>query len=154
GSKWRITIAESWTEAVSRFGETAWAAPLWQFWRQATDKEVKQAQNSRDDLLQQLLPLLPAAEREAVVLAVLADPGAEKHLALDALLDALPRPWSAAVGDAYMRGLRSFATTLTTKSKNAEPWDDTLSMAVGLGLPPSCFAAAIAPIELPENNNW
>src|SRR5262249_29284633 len=52
GSKWRITIAESWSKATTRFGETAWAVLLWQFWRQATDKEVKQAQNSRDALLQ------------------------------------------------------------------------------------------------------
>src|SRR5262249_36316872 len=61
-AKWRITMAESWTEAATRFRDTAWASPLWQFWRQASDKEMKLAQNTRGELLRQLVPLLPAAE--------------------------------------------------------------------------------------------
>ena len=153
GSKWRVAIVESWTEAAERFGDGAWAAPLWDFWRAATEKEIKQARGSRGGLLTQVLPLAAEADRESWALDAIANASSNSEPSLDDVLGALPHPWSEAVGTAYIAGLRSFAATLTTKSKTAEPWDDTLE-AAGLALPVACFAAALEPIETPESGNW
>jgi hypothetical protein len=160
GSKWRIAIVESWTDAAERFGEAgsptggfAWCRPLWDFWRAATDKDIKQARGSRGGLLTQVLPLAAEADREAWALDAIADASATSEPSLDGVLGALPQPWSEAVGTAYIAGLRSFATSLTAQSKSAEPWDDTLE-AAGLALPVACFAAALEPLETPESGNW
>jgi hypothetical protein len=153
GSKWRIAIVECWTDAAERFKSSGWAAPLWRFWSAATDKEIKQANGSRGSLLTQVLPLAAEADREAWALAALANAGPNDDPTLDDLLGALPRPWSEAVGTAYVRGLQAFAATLTEKSKSAEPWDDTLQ-AAGIALPRACFAEALQPIEIPATNHW
>ncbi len=149
GSKWRIQIVEAWTDAAERFGERTWAVPLWRFWRAATEKESKQARGSREGLCQQLAPLLPPAELEAWALALIADPEAKNEPDLDEALDMLPTPWSEAVGTAFVVGLRAFAASLTPKSQSGEPWEDALDTA-SRALPPSCFAAALEPIPLPE----
>jgi hypothetical protein len=153
GSKWRIAIIESWTDAAERFGEASWARPLWEFWRAATEKDIKQARGTRGGLLTQVLPLAAEADREAWALGAIATASTESEPGLDDVLGALPHPWSAAVGTAYVAGLRRFAASLTAKSKSAEPWDDTLA-AAGLALPMACFAAALEPIETPETGNW
>jgi hypothetical protein len=149
GSKWRIQIVEAWTDAAARFGDKAWAMPLWRFWREATEKEIKQARGSREGLCGQVGPLLPPAALEAWALGCIANPGAKNELDLDDVLDMLPTPWSEAVGAAFVAGLRAFAATLTLKSQNGEPWEDVLDSA-SRALPPSCFAAALEPIPLPE----
>lgn len=152
-SKWRIAIVECWTDAAETFASRTWAAPLWTFWGTATDKEIKQANGTRGSLLTQMLPLAAEADREAWALTALANAGANDDPSLDDILGALPRPWSVAVGTAYVRGLRAFAATLTEKSKSADPWDDTLQ-AAAVALPRTCFAEAIQHIETPESNHW
>jgi len=149
GSKWRIQIVEAWTDAAERFADRAWAVPLWRFWRAASEKEIKQARGSREGLCQQVGPLLPPAELEAWALSRIADPEAKTEPDLDDVLDMLPTPWSDAIGAAFVAGLRAFAATLTPKSDNGEPWEDVLDTA-SRALPPSCFAAALDPIPLPE----
>ncbi len=153
GSKWRVAIVESWTNAAERFPSGAWASALWQFWSAANDKEIKQANGTRGALLTQVLPLAADADREAWALAALANASPTDDPTLDDLLGALPRPWSEAVGTAYVRGLHAFAATLTEKSKSAEPWDDTLQ-AASVALPRACFAEAFEPIEIPTSNHW
>ncbi len=149
GSKWRIQIVETWTDAAERFGERAWAVPLWRFWRAATEKEIKQARGSREGLCGQVAPLLPPAELEAWALDCIADPEAKNEPDLDDVLDMLPTPWSDAIGAAFVAGLRTFAASLTPKSQSGEPWEDVLDTA-SHALPPSCFAVALEPIPLPE----
>src|SRR5258708_14781944 len=116
GSKWRGAIMASWAEAGERLREGAWAAPLWDFLRAATDKEIKQARGSRGGLLTQVLPLAAEADRESWALDAIAIANASSNSepSLDDVLGALPHPWSEAVGTAYIAGLRSFAATLTT----------------------------------------
>ncbi len=153
GSKWRVAIAECWTEAAERFDAREWVRPLWNFWTAATEKEVKQANGTRGALLTQLLPLASESDREAWTLASLAHAAADDEPTLDELLSALPRPWSMAVSTAYVSGLRAFAATLDEKSKSAEPWDDTLH-AAGLALPQAAFARALEPIPTPDSKHW
>lgn len=149
GSKWRIPLVEGWTDAAERFAEEPWAAPLLGFWRAATEKEIKQARGSREGLCVQVVPFLSPAEREAWMLALIADPFAKNAPDLDEVLDILPKPWSDAVAAAYLAGLRAFSGSLTPKSSDGEPWEDTLDTAA-LALPPAFFTAALEPISLPE----
>jgi hypothetical protein len=151
GSKWRIQIVESWTDAAERFGESerAWVVPLWRFWRAATEKEIKQARGSREGLCEQIAPRLPPEELEAWALALIADPAAKNEPDLDEALAMLPTPWSDAVGQAFVAGLLAFAASLTPTSKTGEPWEDALDTAAR-ALPPSCFAAALEPIPLTD----
>jgi hypothetical protein len=165
GSTWRIAVVKAWTDAAVDFEERSWATPLWTVWQAATPKEMEQAQAARDDpyrrialplrddLYRRIARLLSPGEREAQALAVLADPTAKGPPSLGAALAALPMPWSEAVGNAYVAGLRAYAATLTPEVRGGWPWGDTLSGAA-LALPPSCFAAALEPIKSPESGNW
>lgn len=152
-SKWRITILEAWTGAAVKFEQAPWAPPLWRFWLNASSKEIKQANDDRSSLCEALAPLLPAAEVEEFALALIQDVKAHEGLTLDEALALLPRPWSATLADAYLDGLRAFASSLTAQSKLAEPWDDSLDNAA-LALPATHFAQALAPIEVPESKYW
>jgi hypothetical protein len=68
------------------------------------------------------------------------------------VLSALPSPWSAAIGHAYLAGLRAFVAALGSASDSAAPWDDTLDTAAR-ALPVKCFAAALDPFDIPEDNH-
>jgi hypothetical protein len=149
GSKWRMQMAECWTDAAQRFGDRKWAGPLWQFWRAATDKEIKPARVSRAELLGQLFPFLSEEERETYVLARIAEPEIKGEPDLDEVLGLLPAPWSDAVSAAFLAGLRLFVVTLTPQSQTGEPWEDALA-AAALALPPRFFSTALEPLPLPE----
>jgi hypothetical protein len=152
-SQRRMQLLEAWTHAAARFGERHWATPLWAFWRAATAEEVHLVSDSPNEQVRLLIPLLTSAERETWTLAALTEQDAEDPPSLRRALEALPIPWSEAVGMAYIQGLRADAATLPPQSENVEPWDDTIPDAA-LALPPSCFAAALEPIATPESGNW
>jgi hypothetical protein len=153
GSKWRINILESWNDAVGRFKEQAWVAPLWRLWLDLSPKELKQSHGDRSELCGVVAPLLASADLERFALEALADTKKHDDFSLYEILDMLPRPWSALVADAWLSGVRGFVTGLTPQIKLAEPWDDTLSTAA-LALPETHFARALEPFEVPESKHW
>jgi uncharacterized protein DUF5691 len=153
GSKWRVNIAEAWTDAAGRFKERAWAAPLWRFWLDLSPKELKQARSDRSDLCGTLAPMLAPADLERFALEALADTKKRDDFALYEILDMLPRPWSTPVADAWIAGVLGFIPGITAQTKLAEPWDDTLETAA-LALPESHFVNKVDPLDIPDSKHW
>jgi hypothetical protein len=153
GSKWRVNIVETWTDAAGRFKEQAWAAPLWRFWLDLSPKELKQARSDRSELCGALAPMLAHADLERFALEALSDPKKRDDFSLYEILDMLPRPWSAPVADAWIAGVLSFISGITAQTKLAEPWDDTLETAA-LALPETHFINKVEPLDIPDSKHW
>jgi hypothetical protein len=153
GSKWRVNIIVSWNDAAGRFKEQAWAAPLWRYWLGLSPKEVKQALAGRSELCGIVAPMLAPAELEGFALEALADPKKHDDFSLYEILDMLPKPWSAPVADAWIAGVLGFIGGITTQTKLAEPWDDTLETAA-LALPESHYLNKVEPLDIPDSKHW
>jgi hypothetical protein len=153
-SDWALALLEGWSRAALTFTDARWATALWSFWRQWSGKGKRGDVGARDELLQAFTPLVPQALAEHFALQLLTDRSAHSEAEAYEMLDALPRPWSAAFGAAYLHELHTFVASLDAKSTDAVPWDRTLP-AAARALPPDCFAAALEPFSLPEDNkNW
>ncbi|HEX3269189.1 MAG TPA: DUF5691 domain-containing protein [Ktedonobacterales bacterium] len=153
GSKWRVNIVETWTDAAGRFKEQAWAVPLWRFWLDLSPKELKQARGDRSELCGTLAPMLAASDLERFALEALSDPKKHDDFSLYEVLDLLPKPWSAPVADAWIAGVLSFIASITAQTKLAEPWDDTLETAA-LALPETHFVNNVEPLDMPDSKHW
>ncbi len=153
-SDWSLALLEGWSRAALAFTDARWTTALWSFWRQWGGKGKRGDVGARVELLQAFTPLVPRELAEDFALQLLTDPGAHSETEAYAVLNALPRPWSAEFGAAYLHELRHFAASLDAKSQHAEPWDNTLA-AAALALLPDCFVGALEPIPVPEDNkNW
>ncbi|HEX9036590.1 MAG TPA: DUF5691 domain-containing protein [Ktedonobacterales bacterium] len=151
-SKWRASILESWSTATTSFQARDWALALWDALLAMPDKEIAQMDADRASYCRPLAPLLPPATLDAFVLRVLAAPDTYADMGLRAALDLLPRPWSVAVAQAYLDGLRAFAVVTDTKARATDPWDTTLNDAA-LAMPETAFTVAREPIAVPEAQN-
>jgi Family of unknown function (DUF5691) len=153
-ASWQLSILEGWTHAAAIHQDRGYALPLWRFWSEPPESKKRGSKaTDRADLLSELAPLVPSEEIEGRALAAIHDAITDGSIELDEVLSHLPRPWSRAVGHAYLDGLRAFVATLGKKSTSAEPWDDTLAAA--FALPSECFAAALEQFTLPDDNtNW
>jgi hypothetical protein len=152
-SKLGLPLLEGWTRAASDFGEESWLIALAEFWSQPIQR--RDLQQRAGDMYTLLAPHLPQSLQEETVMKLLDDMASESSgpTFLEAI-SKVTRPWSEALGEAYLRGLRAFVAQLDQKSKSAEPWDDTLSLA-GVALPPACWSAAREPLTVPkDNHNW
>jgi hypothetical protein len=102
-----------------------------------------------------LAPHLPQSLQEETVIKLLSDMASEPSG--PTFLEAISKvacPWSEALGEAYLGGLRAFVAHLDQKSKSGSPWDDTLSLAA-TALPPACWGVAREPLTVPkDNHNW
>jgi hypothetical protein len=153
-SDWSLALLEGLSRAALAFTDARWATALWSFWRQWGGKGKRSDIGARDELLQAFMPLVPRELAEHFALHLLTDPSAQSEAEAYEVLDALPRPWSAAFGAAYLYDLRLFLASLDAKSTDAVPWDRTLAAAAH-ALPLDCFAAVLEPFTLPEDNkNW
>ena len=153
GSKWRVNVVEAWTDAVGRFRERTWAAPLWRFWLDLSPKEMKQAHADRSELCGIVAPMLTPTELEGFALEALTDPKKHDDFSLYEILDMLPKPWNAPVADAWIAGVLSFIGGITAQTKLAEPWDDTLETAA-LALPETHFVNKVEPLDIPDSKHW
>jgi hypothetical protein len=100
-----------------------------------------------------LAPLLPPAELDAFIHALLANPTGYAGFTLYDGLELLQRPWSAPVADAYLAGLRAFTASVKADSTETAPWAMTLKRAVVM-LPHSHFTQALEPFTFPETITW
>lgn len=155
-SPWRVPLLEGWTYAAVTYGERDWAPTLWDIWSNPPKKSRARGpqRGDYDDLRTAVAPLLPRELAEARALAAIETTLNGKPQELEEVLSPLAQPWSSALGEAYLRGLAEFCGGLDAKTKSLWPYDDTLEMAAR-ALPPECFAAALAPLTLPEGNkHW
>ena len=63
--------------------------------------------------------MLAPADLERFALEALADTKKHDDFALYEILDMLPKPWSAAVADAWIAGVLSFIGSITAQTKLA-----------------------------------
>ncbi|HEU5441965.1 MAG TPA: DUF5691 domain-containing protein [Ktedonobacterales bacterium] len=155
-SAWRVPLLEGWTYAAVAFGEHDWAPALWETWSGPIKKTRARGpqRGDYDELRTAVAPLLPREVAESRALAAIETTLNGKPQELEEVLSPLARPWSLALSEAYLRGLAAFCGRLDAKSKSLWPYDDTLDMAAR-ALSPECFAAALAPIKLPEGaKHW
>ena len=132
--------------------------PLWNHWSQPVEKRQKgEALQQASEMCTQLAPMVPRAVPEDTAKHLLSARAEEAGLPLFDALSLVPPPWSKALGDEYLRGLQDFVTQLDEKSSRADPWAETLSIAV-TALPVECLAQAAESARSlkvpPENRNW
>ena len=152
-TKWGLPLLEGWTRAATIFGDNTWLVALTEFWSQPIKR--RDLQQRAGDMYTLLAPHIPQSLQEETVMRLLGDvTSASSGPSFYEAISQVNHPWSEALGDEYLRGLRAFVAELDQKSKNAEPWDDTLSIA-SAALPPRCVMAACEPLAVPkDNHNW
>jgi hypothetical protein len=150
-TKWGLPLLEGWTRAASNFHDQSWLVALATFWSQPLKR--RDLQQSAGGLYTLLAPQLPQSLQEEAAMKLLGDT-TESESGLSQTLSLVAHPWSEALGQAYLGGLQAFVAQLDQKSKSANPWDDTLTIAA-IALPPACVGAASQPLTVPKgNHNW
>ena len=155
--KFGKSIIEGWSRAAQLFSERQWLSPLWDWWQQQQGKK-KLGGTTISDMRDTLIAYLPSREAEAKVQQMFINSTLPEDTDWDDLLAELPIPWSGEFSEAYLRTLRNHVASLQTGGKNyypySDPWYNSLERAA-LGLPASCFAAAVTPWALPNvANDW
>ncbi|WP_129629087.1 DUF5691 domain-containing protein [Candidatus Oscillochloris fontis] len=141
--EWRGLLVGSWAEAARRSHDLTWLEVL-----------VDLAQNGEKALsLEELLPALPPARREALVLALLKG-GEALHgeSPVLALLRMLPAPWSYALSRALLKVLGQ-----RLRQMNAQDWHLRAALEIfAQRIPADLAAEAIAQItnEMRELPYW
>lgn len=148
-----LPVLVGWTRAFSLHGGASWALPLWHAWIEPRNASIARDSYQFDEMVRTLMPHVPTVELERIARELIAERRDDIPVTLNTVLSALPHPWSVDISAAYLSQLRQFVGTLTPKTTDFAPWDDTLEYAA-LGLPPQCFASALEPFALPERSAW
>ena len=137
-SDWAASACEGWTRAAIARRESAWLAPLWDFWIGA-DAKVVDARSAAARLLE-ILVALPPAQATARVEPLMHRPS--EKLDLSAALRALPAPWTRSLGASWLAVFRRELQTPPAQSTIV----GSLRTAA-LALPRECFVEALAFFE-------
>jgi Family of unknown function (DUF5691) len=138
-SDWCLALALGWSRAAEAFEARTWAAPLWDLWQGLAERPAGVQGAAAAQYLHSLLSLMSAADAEERVLRVVEHVGV--HAAsLEALVRALPAPWSAAAAERYLREL---GRRLGGAERTEWTWASTLAPAA-LALPSEAVPRAIA----------
>lgn len=155
GDKFGNSILEGWTRSALLFNTSSWSGVLWDWW-QAQQKKKKSGGTTTSDMRDELMRLLPREEAGAKVLHMLRSDSATQREDWEAMLDALPAPWSETLGTAYLELLWIHVAALEQSlSKNnyyayADSWCNSLPKAA-TSLPVSCFREALEAYTLHES---
>ncbi|HEY0753302.1 MAG TPA: DUF5691 domain-containing protein [Ktedonobacteraceae bacterium] len=154
---WKLPIIEGWSRAALTFKTQNWLIPLWSWWyehyQEVQEKHILIEHGYREQLLQSL----PGFVAERLLLDLLEhNPADDLPANWLELLAELARPWSVEFGQTYLRRFREHcAAEKFQESFNpyADFWFRNL-LATAPALPAACFAAALLPLDLPEDNGW
>jgi hypothetical protein len=143
---WSREVIVSWSHATLLHHSTNWIAPLLQWWHNLPSKSQPTAAETIEarTIEARLLSLLPQKEAEQTVVQL-----REKGREWMSALAALPRPWSKEFGDNCLQIMHDYLLSLTKDSQYDYEWANLLQMMI-MALPPSCFASALQPWELPD----
>jgi hypothetical protein len=143
---WSWEIITSWSHATLLHHNANWIALLLNWWHNSpsTSQQTAAKTIEASTIGTRLLSLLPQKEAEQKVLQ-LRENG--KEWMPD--LATLPRPWSKEFGDNCLQIMRDYLFSLTKDSRYDYEWANFLQMMI-MALPPSCFASALQPWELPD----
>lgn len=146
-SEWGVV--EGWTQATVRFGAADWAAPLWDFGR------GKSAPAEMKELLPDLVDVMPPAEREPRIEALLASSKEDESLAR--YLEQVPIPWSPGFAGQYLERTRRLVAEVARGGRQHynDPWLATLPVAA-LALPPASFGTILGEwaLDRVESPTW
>ena len=154
---WQTQIIEGWTKATINYRAVDWMTPLWSWWYEHYQKAAEEKNLTDYTYREQLLQCMPAAQAEQLMLDLIERK--DGHLPANwwELAPELSRPWGAELARVYLRLLREHCTPERMQAKNYnsynDPWISALSVTA-LVLPVACFAEALQPWELPEDNDW
>jgi hypothetical protein len=148
-------VLDGWSEATQLHRDTDWVLALWNWAHEPRPKsKAKELDTLAQILRYKLSHHLPASTAEAYALRLLTADKPPQDMEWDTLTQALPARWSMAFAQTYLRGLRQFVRErLSLKTYTVQPWYQSLPLSA-LALPPQCFAAALQPWEIPEDNDW
>lgn len=150
---WRSPIFGGWAAAAITFKDHVWASAIWDTWLAMEPDELKHISSDRLSHFRTLARVVQPDRLESLALRLIAEPNAYVGISPVDALGFLERPWSVAVAQAYLDGLRAFAGALTPDATVTAPWDTTLETAA-LALPEAVLAGAREPITVPESTRW
>lgn len=131
-----LTVLEGWSRAAIRHKAVAWMLLLWNAWDK-TKTEDPYYTSVRNEMLGALVRGLPEREARSLSMNVLKRTDLAANIRASILV-ALPQPWDAAFGNAYLDAAYQ-------KSSNANTWNtwhQTFAHAA-TALPPVCFERAL-----------
>jgi hypothetical protein len=148
-------VLDSWSEAAQLYHDTNWVLALWNWAHGPRPKsKAKAFDNLAAMLRNKLSTYLPTSTAQEYALRLLTANDPPQDVEWETLTQALPDPWTLDFAQTYLRGLRAFVSKrLSSKTYDTQPWYESLPLAA-LALPPQCFAAALQPWEIPEDNDW
>jgi hypothetical protein len=132
--EWADDVLAGWTDAAVRFQARAWADHLWRA------RAARAAPEALADLAASLFPLMDAPVIHEVVVALIAD--AEPQV-WRGVLAAVPRPWSGALADAFLRRLARALSGAQFAGAHAHLWRAALDVAAP-ALPLAALEPALA----------
>lgn len=144
------SVLLGWSRACARFAasdpESAlWVKPLWTYWEDVASRVQGTAHGTIIEEMKSLVAVMPASEAEQAVFELLRKNHESGGPEAIALLDRLPRPWSAHFSERY---LKLTGSVIQKSSDNfAYQWMNTLHMAAR-AIPPENFAAALVPWDV------
>lgn len=136
-----------WSYATVLHQTTSWALPLWQWLCEHRDRGAVREMYA-SDIHEALARFIPQSEVERYLLQYPAD-SEEWQIALPTMTGA----WSQTFAEYYLQSLKNAVAALAGNLKAVNQWSTTLTYAA-LALPPTCFEAAMGPLELPEGSGW
>lgn len=141
-TEWAHAILLGWSRAVLAHPAEAWAATLWEAWREIQlDEALKYETGARRRMLELLLGRMSRADAEARVLELAGTPLPETPLDLATLVEVVPEPWSADYGRRLLKRLQPQLATAAAVSWMPGTWFDVLPRIAGR-LPPETFPDA------------
>jgi len=139
-----VVLAEALTRATLLHDARSWAGPLWDWW-QTRVREPPGQSAVVDEMRAALLARMPREEAERRVARLLEGAG---DAALEALLEALPVPWSAGFSRQYLAALHQHVEALGPEATGFSlPWQRSVAIA-GRALSPAVLPEAAAPLPL------
>jgi hypothetical protein len=103
--EWSLAVLEGWSRAAILHRTSAWALGLWERWLARGPSGVYYPR-ARLSMLTGLVGLLPPAATEALMRRLLGEEIGMQPDERQAILAAIPHPWSDGVAEAYVDALR------------------------------------------------
>ena len=149
--EWYAALVEGWSRAAVRFGAYEWMGALFDTLRTwQTSKSVRRELEITRELLAALFAHMPPAEGQQRTEALFDESDDTQVFTWLEALEALPQPWTDALGESYLRRLRKHAARVEAgKNFGIDFWLRSVPLAAR-ALPQAHFAAALAPFKLPD----
>jgi hypothetical protein len=132
--EWSNTVLAGWTDAAVRFEARGWANQIW------AARVAREEPQALAELASIIFPLIDAGEAHETTATILASGSPQTW---NGILAAVPRPWSRALADAFLKALRRAFANAQLGSPEAYAWRTALDIAAP-ALPIATLELALA----------